>query len=62
MITLLIVLIVVGFALFLFNRFLPIEGNVKSLINYLVIFVLVALVILFILRLFGFDVPTPRLN
>lgn len=62
MITLLLILIVVGFALFLFNRFMPVEGNVKSLINYVVIFVLCALAVLFILRMFGFDVPSPRLN
>ena len=62
MITLLIILVVVGFALFLFNRFLPIEGNVKQLINYVVWFVLALVVILFILRMFGVDVPTPKLN
>jgi hypothetical protein len=53
MITLLIVLIIVGFILFLFNRFLPMDGNVKSLINYVVIFVLVMFVLLFLLDLFG---------
>jgi len=62
MITLLLVLIIVGFVLFLFNKFVPIEGNIKSLINYLVIFVLCILVVLFVLRMFGFDVPTPKLN
>lgn len=53
MITLILVLVVIGFVLFLFNRFLPIEGNVKSIINYVVIFVLVIVVILFVLDLFG---------
>jgi hypothetical protein len=62
MVTLLIVLVIIGFALFLFNRFLPLDEKVKSMINYLVIFVLCLVVILFILRMFGFDVPTPRLN
>lgn len=62
MITLILILVVVGFALFLFNKFVPIEGNVKSLINYVVIFVLCVLVVLFILRMFGFNVPTPNLN
>lgn len=52
MIGLLILLIVIGFALFLFNRFVPIEGNIKSLINYLVIFTLALVVVLFILDLF----------
>ncbi len=62
MISLLIILIVVGFVLYLFNKFLPLDANVKSLINAVVIFVLVAMVILFVLKMFGFDVPTPRLN
>lgn len=62
MITLILILIVVGFALFLFNRFLPLDPNIKSLINYVVIFVLCILVILFILKMFGFNVPTPDLN
>lgn len=62
MISLLLIAVVVGFALFIFNRFAPTEGNVKSLINYVVIFVLCLLAILFILRMFGFDVPSPKLN
>lgn len=53
MITLLLTLVVVGFALFLFNRFVPVESNVKSLINYLVIFILALYGVLFILDLFG---------
>lgn len=60
---LLLILVIVGFALFLFNRFVPIEGNIKSLINYLVIFVLVIIVILFVLRLFGiYSGPNLNLN
>lgn len=58
MIELLLILIVVGFALFLFNKFVPLDGNIKSIINYVVIFVLCLLVILFILRMFGiYDGP-----
>jgi hypothetical protein len=53
MIELLLILVVIGFALFLFNRFAPIDGNVKQLVNYVVIFVLCVVVVLFILRLFG---------
>ncbi len=53
MITFLLILVVIGFALFLFNRFLPLDANIKSLINYLVIFVLVLVAILFLLDLFG---------
>lgn len=52
MITLLIILVVVGFVLFLFNRFMPLDADVKSLINYVVIFILIVIVVLFILDLF----------
>lgn len=63
MIELLLILIIVGFALFLFNRFLPIDGNVKQLINYVVIFILCLIVLLFILRLFGiYNGPHLNLN
>ena len=62
MITLLLALIVIGFVLFLFNRFVTIDENVKALINYIVWFVIAIVVILMLLRMFGFDVPTPKLN
>lgn len=53
MITLILILIVVGFVLFLFERFLPIDASIKLLIRYVVIFVLVMMVLLFLLDLFG---------
>jgi len=63
MITLLLVLIVVGFALFLFNKFVPIEGNIKQIINYVVIFIIILVVILFVLRMFGlYDGPPMNLK
>jgi len=63
MIELLLILIIIGFALFLFNRFLPIDEKIKQLINYVVIFVLIIIVILFILRLFGiYNGPHLNLN
>lgn len=49
---LLLVLAVIGFALFLFNRFVPIAANIKSLINYVVLFFLVVVVVLFMLEFF----------
>jgi hypothetical protein len=52
-IELLLILVIVGFVLFLFNRFAPLDGNIKQLINYVVMFILVLLVILFVLKLFG---------
>jgi hypothetical protein len=63
MIELLLILIVIGFALFLFNRFMPIDELIKQLINYVVIFVIAIIVILFILRLFGiYDGPNLRMR
>jgi len=63
MIELLIILVIVGFVLFLFNRFVPLEPNIKSLINYVVIFIIALVVILFILRIFGiYDGPNLRLR
>jgi hypothetical protein len=53
MITLLLVLIVVGFGLYLLNGFVPMSPTVKSLINAIVIFVLVIYVLLFVLDMFG---------
>jgi hypothetical protein len=49
----LIILAIIAFALFLFNRFFPGDGNIKQIINYVVIFVIIMIVILAILRLFG---------
>ena len=63
MITLILIIIVVAFALFLMNRFLPIDANIKSLITYIAYFVIVMLVILFVLRLFGlYDGPNLNLK
>lgn len=53
MITFLLVLVIAGFALFLFNRFVPLDASVKSLINYVVIFVLALFAIFFLLDIFG---------
>ncbi len=61
MIEMLIVLAVIAFALFLFNRFFPGDGNIKAIVNYVVIFVICIVVILAILRLFGIY-SGPHLN
>lgn len=53
MLTLVVLLLIVGFALFLINRFLPLDENVKALINYLAIFLLIVVVVLFVAHLFG---------
>lgn len=57
-ITLLLILIVIGFVLFLFNRFVPLDGTIKQLITYIAYFLMVMMVILFLLDLFGlYDNP-----
>lgn len=53
LLTLLLILIGTGIVLFLINRFLPIDGKVGELINYLVIIILVLLVIFFFLDAVG---------
>lgn len=53
MITFLLILVLAGFILFLFNRFVPLDDKIKSLINYIVIFVLVMFAILAVLDMFG---------
>jgi hypothetical protein len=44
-----VVLIVVGFLLWLVNRFLPMAGSIKSILN----FVVVICVVLWLLNVFG---------
>lgn len=63
MITVLLVLIVVGFILFLFNKFVPIDATIKSIINYVVIFLLVIYILLFVLKIFGlYDGPDMQMT
>ena len=47
--TILVVLIVAGIVLYLVNRFIPMEGNIKSLLNWVVIIFL----IIWLLKAFG---------
>jgi hypothetical protein len=44
-----IVLIVVGFLLWLINRFIPMAGSIKSILNIVVVIV----VVLWLLNIFG---------
>lgn len=48
-INIVLVLIVVGVVLWLINRFIPMEGTIKSILNIVVIIV----VIIWLLRVFG---------
>lgn len=47
--TILLVLIIAGLVLYLVNRFIPMEGNIKSLLNWVVIIFL----IVWLLKAFG---------
>ncbi len=49
LINVIVVLIVVGFLLWLVNRFIPMAGSIKSILNAVVVIV----VILWLLNIFG---------
>lgn len=59
LIYLIIILIVVGFALYLVNQLIPMDGNIKTILNAVVILV----VLLWIVSIFlpaGFTIPVGR--
>jgi hypothetical protein len=53
-----VVLIVVGMALWVINRFIPMAGSIKSILNVVVIIV----VILWLLNIFGIISNFPRIH
>ena len=53
-----IILIVVGFLLWLVNSFIPMAGSIKSILNIIVIIV----VVLWLLNLFGVISHFPAIN
>lgn len=53
LITLVIVLIVVGVALWAVNTYIPMQSGIKNLLNVLVIVVMVVVVLVFLLNLAG---------
>jgi hypothetical protein len=59
---LIIVLAVVGFLLYLVNRFVPMDAKIKTIINWVV----VACIILWLLNVFGIlqmaNAPVPHLH
>jgi len=59
LIQLLEVLIVVGILLWLVNRFIPMQGTIKSILNGVVV-IAVVLWLLNVFGLFPFPVPNPR--
>jgi hypothetical protein len=48
LLTIIVILVVVGLILYLINRLLPIDGNIKTIINVVVILI----VIIWLLRIF----------
>ena len=53
-----VVLIVVGFLLWLVNRFIPMAGSIKTILNIVVIIV----VVLWLLNLFGIISQFPNIS
>jgi len=53
-----VVLVVVGMALWAINRFIPMAGSIKSILNAVVIIV----VILWLLNIFGIISHFPRIH
>lgn len=53
-----VVLIVVGFLLWLVNRFIPMAGSIKTILNAVVVIV----VVLWLLNLFGIPSQFPAFN
>jgi hypothetical protein len=53
-----VVLIVVGLLLWLVNRFIPMQGSIKSILNVVVVIV----VILWLLNVFGLFQSLPRIR
>ena len=63
LVTVVLTLIVVGFVLYLINRFIPMEGTIKSILNVVV----VVAVVIWLLYGFGVigqsgDIKMPELN
>ncbi len=58
LISLIILLVAVGVALWFINTFIPMEGNVKKLLNAVVVIVLV----LYVLSLFFGGIPNIRVG
>jgi hypothetical protein len=57
MISVLILLVIVGVALYLLNTYVPMAAPVKTIINVVVVLIL----ILYLLSVFGIaDIPIPR--
>jgi hypothetical protein len=49
LVTLIVVLVIVGVALYLINRYVPMDGKIKTILNW----VIVIAVILWLLSVFG---------
>jgi hypothetical protein len=58
LINIVIVLVVVGVLLWLINRFIPMQGTIKSILNAVVVIV----VVLWLLNVFGLFSSLPRIR
>jgi len=58
LIQLVLVLVVVGLALWLINQFIPMAGSIKTILNVVVVIV----VILWLLNIFGVSSYFPNIN
>lgn len=53
-----IVLVVIGVGLWLINRFIPMAGSIKTILNFVVVIV----VVVWLLNLFGIVTHFPKFN
>ena len=51
-------LVLIGVGLMLVNKFVPMEPSIKTILNVVVI----VAVVLWVLPLFGFDIPIPQIG
>lgn len=62
LITLFVVIVIVGVALYLVNRYVPMEANVKKLLNIAVIVFLLIWIIVSFINATGVETPDLRID
>ncbi|MGA2410923.1 MAG: Thivi_2564 family membrane protein [Candidatus Binataceae bacterium] len=58
LLNIIVILVIVGLILWLINAFIPMAGGIKALLNVVVFIV----VLIWLLRAFGVDVPLPGIH
>ena len=53
LINILIVLVIVGFLLWLVNNYIPMDGKIKKIVNIIVLIVVLIVVVIWVLKAFG---------